>query len=207
LNRRAPQASPLAACLDALGNLGLDARDAQTHGTKRAQPWLRHAGLFGGAPRSMSGLLAVLADRLGLRVTGESFAGGWREVDARDTLRLAGANAVRGPRLGRACVLGRRAWDQAAGIRIAFFDVPPARFAALLPGGHAHELAAWLVRRHAQQDLDVEFVLHATPQRAVCVVGGREPARLGWTSWLACSQQTKAPAAVKFSARFAHTNL
>lgn len=202
LNAASPQASALAACLDALGNLGFA---AQTRGPARAQLWLRHAGLFDAAPRSMSALLAVLADRIGLRVTGESFVGRWREVDAGDTLRLAqaGVRAPHAPRLGRACVLGRRAWDQGAGIRISFFDVPPARFAALLPGGEAHERVVWLVQRHAQQDLDIEFVLHAAPRHAACALGAGEAARLGWTSWLTLAPRQSTPAPVRFNARAA----
>ncbi|PVX85173.1 type VI secretion system baseplate subunit TssG [Paraburkholderia unamae] len=207
LNWRSPLASPLAACLDALGNLGLDAQgqgQGEAGGSGRAQLWLRHAGLFSAAPRSMSGLLAVLGDRLGLRVTGESFVGRWREVEAQDALRLTGSTrSGQAPRLGRACVLGRRAWDQHAGIRMAFFDVPPERFAALLPGGEAHALAVWLVRRHAQQDLDVEFVLHAAPRRAACTLGGHEAARLGWTSWLGGAARASQPAPVRFNARAA----
>jgi len=181
LSGRSPDDAALAACLDALGNLGLHGGERGPQGTRL---WLRHAGLFGGAPHSLTGLLALLSDRLGVRVRGAQFVGGWREIDARDTLRLARAG-VGAPRLGGLAVLGRRSWDQAAGIRIEFLDLDPARFTALLPGGDAHELAAWLIRCYLQQDLDVQFLLQPGSPRAACTVGSASAARLGWTSWLA----------------------
>ncbi|MFM0339037.1 type VI secretion system baseplate subunit TssG [Paraburkholderia fungorum] len=180
LTSRAPRDAELAACLDALGNLGLH---GGPRGPRGASLWLRHAGLLGGAPRSMTGLLALLSDRLGVTVRGAQFVGGWHTVDAADTLRLARAGA-RAPRLGGVAVLGRRTWSQSAGLRIEFFDLSETLFAALLPGGEAHELAAWLVRSYLQQDHDVSFVLRRAKPAGAGALGGTAPARLGWTSWM-----------------------
>ncbi|MFL9902095.1 type VI secretion system baseplate subunit TssG [Paraburkholderia fungorum] len=181
LNWRSPHASALAACLDALGNLGL--RGA-LRGPHDERLWMRHAGLLSAAPRSMTGLLALLSDRLGMPVRGVQFVGGWREIDKTDSLRLARVGS-RAPRLGGLSMLGRRAWDQAAGIRIEFADLSRHRFTALLPGGRDHALAQWLIHCYAQQDFDVEFVLKLAPQRVSCALGGPHAARLGWTSWVA----------------------
>jgi type VI secretion system protein ImpH len=112
------------------------------------------------------------------------FVGGWREIDKTDSLRLARVGS-RAPRLGGQSMLGRRAWDQAAGIRIEFADLSRKRFAALLPGGPDHALAQWLIHCYVQQDFDVEFVLKLAPQRVTCALGGPNAARLGWTSWVA----------------------
>ncbi|CAB3780615.1 type VI secretion system baseplate subunit TssG [Pararobbsia alpina] len=195
LNGRSPDDSALAACVDALGNLGL--RDGE-RGPRGQRLWMRHAGLLGAAPRSMTALLALLSDRLGLRVRGAQFVGGWREIDPRDSLRLTRAG-TRAPRLGGLGVLGRRTWDQAAGIRIEFLDLPHARFTSLLPGGDDHELAAWLIRCHLQQDLEVEFVLHPAQQRAACALGGRSASRLGWTSWLGAPAAAGTPGSAPLS--------
>jgi type VI secretion system protein ImpH len=181
LNWRSPHSSALAACLDALSNLGL--RGA-LRGPHDERLWLRHAGLLSAAPRSMTGLLALLSDRLGMPVRGVQFVGGWREIDKTDSLRLARVGS-RAPRLGGQSMLGRRAWDQAAGIRLEFADLSRKRFAALLPGGPDHALAQWLIHCYVQQDFDVEFVLKLAPQRVTCALGGPNAARLGWTSWVA----------------------
>ncbi|WP_233830512.1 type VI secretion system baseplate subunit TssG [Paraburkholderia sp. ZP32-5] len=181
LNWRSPHSSAIAACLDTLSNLGLNGDQRGPHDERL---WLRHAGLLSAAPRSMTGLLALLSDRLGVPVRGAQFVGGWRDIDASDSLRLARVGS-RAPRLGGQSVLGRRAWDQAAGIRIEFADLSRERFTALLPGGRDHALAQWLIRCYLQQDFDVEFVLKLAPQRVSCALGGPRAARLGWTSWVA----------------------
>jgi type VI secretion system protein ImpH len=198
LNWRSPHASPLAGSLDALSNLGLR---ANVRGPEDARLWMRHAGLLSAAPRSMSGLLTLLADRLGLTVRGTQFAGAWRTIDRADSLRLARAGAD-APRLTGVAVLGQRTWDQASGIRLEFPDLTQARFDALLPGGRDHTLAAWLVRTYLQQDLDVQFVLHLAPQSTACEAGGPRASRLGWTSWLGGSRgSTHAPAPVRLAMR------
>lgn len=180
LNGRTPDEAALTACLDALGNLGLRAGERGPGGARR---WLRHAGLLGGAPRSMAGLLAMLSDRLGVAVRGGQFVGGWRALDARDSVRLSSGGGGASRLNGRA-VVGRQCWDQAAGIRIEFVDLSPERFEALLPGGRLHELTAWLVQSYLELDLEVHVVLRPALGQAPCAVGGARAARLGWTSWL-----------------------
>ncbi|KAF1045357.1 type VI secretion system baseplate subunit TssG [Xylophilus sp.] len=181
LHAGAPAQSALAATIDASSALGLRAGERAPDGSAL---WLRHAGLLGGTPRSMAGLLVLLRERLGTTVRGRQFAGGWRELDAADTPAL-GARAG-GPRLGRGAVLGRRVWDQGAGIRLGFDGLDRPRLDALLPGGTDHALAGWLVRRYLPQDLDVqlELTLGAGEPRGI-LLGRAQPARLGWTSWLA----------------------
>jgi len=209
LNWESPYASALAGCLDALSHLGLPRGIRGQHGktatgttggtrSRDMQPWLRHAGLMGGAPRSMSGLEALLADRLGLRVSGRQFVGHWRTVERGDSVRLSSAKA-HGSRVGGVHVLGRRVWDQAAGICIEFHDLPRAQFIALLPGGDAHELAVWLIHRYVQQDFEVQFVLHPAPQPVSCALSGHphgtSAVRLGWTSWLTAARDAGAASA------------
>lgn len=205
LGSQRPATGPLADCLDALSNLGLQrgaAADAVADETAGAAPgtpapWLRHAGLLGPAPRSMAGLLALLGDRLGLRVRGTQFMGGWLPVAAGDAVRLGGRGAVAGTALGGGAVLGQRAWDQAAGIRLDVQLPAAARLQALLPGGNDHALIAGLVRAYAPQPLAVRLALH---------VGTRAPARLGpgarlgWTTWLAGGGQAR-PAPVQLALR------
>ncbi|AQV98980.1 type VI secretion protein [Cupriavidus necator] len=195
LGGQRPASGTLAACLDALSNLGLQRGPAAA-----TAPWLRHAGLLGAAPRSMAGLLAMLGDRLGLRVSGTQFSGGWLPVDASDTVRLGAAGRGQGPdgtALGRAAVLGRRAWDQAAGIRLDVQVPAVARLPDLLPGGRDHALVAGLVRAYAAQPLEVRLALHLNARQPAGLGLG---ARLGWTTWLAGGAQVR-PAPVQLALR------
>ena len=182
LNWLSPQSSSLAACLDSLSALGLKAGVRAPLGEAT---WIRHAGLMGGAPRSMTGLLAMLSDRLGVTARGTQFCGGWRNLEPRDIARLTSRAAHRAPRLGRSAVLGQRVWDQSAGISIELSGLTLRRLRRLLKGGEEHELMKWMVRRYLQQDVGVEMVLQVDGRELKpSILGQKEPLRLGWTSWL-----------------------
>ena len=178
LNWGVHQTSSLAACLDALSALGLASGARGPHGESG---WLRHAGLMGGAPRSLMGLVAMLTDRLGHKIRGVQFRGGWMPLAASEQTRLGD----RASRLGTTAVLGRRAWYQCAGIELEFRDLTVPRLKRLLPGAREHALAKWLIERYVQQELQVDMVLkpaqHDVRRSALGHAGGM---RLGWTSWL-----------------------
>ena len=178
LNPQSPSRSTLASTLDAASALGLRAGVRAPDGSAL---WLRHAGLLGGAPRGMTALLALLRDRLGVRVQGAQFRGGWLALEPDASARLD----MRTP-LGGGAVLGQRVWDQGAGIRLSFTELSQRRLRDLLPGGADHALAKWLVRRFVPQELKVEMELSLAPAESrSSVLGAANPMRLGWTSWIA----------------------
>lgn len=182
-----PGSATLTDVLDATHALGLA---AARRAPDAPVPWLRHAALLGGATRSMAGLEAMLRDRLGLHVEGAQMVGGWIQAEPRVQLRLpaAGAPASQAvPCLGRSLVLGKRVWDQGAGIRLRFSGLGRARLQALLPGAPDHRCTQWLVRRYLPQEMDVRLELHATghPLAGGSVLSAKNPMRLGWTTWLA----------------------
>lgn len=170
-----PRDSAVARSLDSLSSLGL-ADGARGPGGERS--WLRHAALLGPAPRSMAQLEALLTDRLGVRVKGEQCVGSWSPLDARETPMLGRSAA-----LGANTVLGRRAWDSSAGIRLEIGPIPASEWENWLPGGRQLALLAWLTQRHAQSDLRLNIVLRPAPDdsRQLPRLGA---ARLGWSSWL-----------------------
>lgn len=197
LNAAQPSRTSLASTLDAISALG---QRAGIRAPDNSTQWLRHAGLLGGAPRSMTGLLAVLRDRLKLKVSGTQFCGSWRTLEADAHSRLHARTSSHGIRLGQAAVLGRRVWDQGAGLHLEFSDLSLSRLHSLLPGGDDHALAQWLVRRYVPQDLNVRMALHLAPVEVrQSALGGANPMRLGWTSWLAgrSFRRPLAPVALK----------
>lgn len=182
LQRRSPLQSSLAVCLDALSNLGLQGVRGQmpVHST-----WLRHAGLVGGVPRSMTGLLTMISDRLQVRVQGRQFCGAWRSLEPRDIPVLSTRHWHAAPRLGKTAVLGTRVWDQSAGIRLTISHLTVLRFRSLLKGGKDYTLLRDMVLRYLQQDVTVEVELQLDPKEVVpTVLTRKEPPRLGLTSWL-----------------------
>jgi len=121
----------------------------------------------------MVNLLTLLSDRLDLRLRGRQFVGGWQALDAAESPPLG--QAV----LGSQAVLGRKAWDAAAGIEITVNAAPLNRLLSLLPGGEDHALMSWLLRRHTQAELQVSLILQPEPQRAEDLPRLGQ-ARLGW---------------------------
>ncbi len=188
LQWRGPADSPLARALDAIGGLGLG-RGARGAGGERA--WLRQAALQGPAPRSMAGLTAMLSDRLGLPVSGQSCVGGWLRLDGNDIARLG-----RGAALGGGAVLGQRAWDASAGIALQVGPVPAERWTDWLADGRDCLRLRWLTSRHVQQDLQLRLdLLPGTWPAQACPRLGQ--ARLGWSAWLSRPQGGTALAPVR----------
>jgi type VI secretion system protein ImpH len=182
LQRRTPLTSPLASCMDAFSNLGLQGVDRQDllHST-----WLRHAGLVGGAPRSMTGLLSMITDRLQVRATGRQFCGAWRALEPRDIPVLSTRHWQSAPRLGTTAVLGSRVWDQSAGVRITLTHLSVLRFRSLLKGGKDYVLLREMVLRYLQQDMTVEIELQLDKKEVASThLTHKEPPRLGLTTWL-----------------------
>ncbi len=174
---------PVTKALDSLSELGW--RDG-VRGPRGQRAWLRHAGLSGAAPRSMTSLLALLNDRFGLRFSGRQFIGGWFEFDAADRACLAGSTMRRrGSMLGAGATLGRRAWDQSSAIEIKSPALRRSEFMAFLPGGESHEMLAWLAARHFQTDVEIRFSakLHDDDSTAFALGSEASPS-LGMTSWL-----------------------
>ena len=173
-----PQASTVARSTGYLCGHDVGNPDRQTH-----TPWLRHAGLLAGAPRSMTALCALLADRYAIRFQGEQFIGGWQRLEQDELTELG--HPRQSPQLGRTAFLGRRIWDQAAAIRLRADDQPADRVMDLLPGGSDHDDFKTTVRAFIPSALRVEVLL--TPQAATLPAGrlsAQSSPRLGWNAWM-----------------------
>lgn len=203
----AKKLAPLERSLDALSGLG---RAEHAHAPGGDVAWLRHAGLQGAAPRSMTSLLTLLRDRLGIAFKGQQFVGCWQPLALCDRACLRGpalptqhAAPKLGVGLGQGATLGARAWDQSAGLALTAPPLPAEMFAALLPGGDRYPLLAWLVARHLQRDLTVtvELELATTPVCRLCgqtapllsaaAAAAAMTPRLGRNAWL-CSASSPA---------------
>jgi type VI secretion system protein ImpH len=193
-------ANPLLTVMDQLSGLG---RGAGARGPAGEAAWLRHAGVQNAAPRSLTSLLVVLRDRLGVHFCGEQFVGGWHALAPNERARLAGSRTRRSGRRAASpgVSLGGRAWDQSAGIALRAPLLDRARFAALLPGGAHFGLLGWLVARHLQADFTVSLTLGLN-EAPVSRLGASAlmPPRLGRSAWLS---SRSGAAAIYRHARFA----
>lgn len=202
LGWHSPTASSVARCTDALCALGFSpaVNPAVSPPATAANhvPWLRHAGLLGGAPRSMTGLTALLSDRFSLPVRGEQFVGGWHPLESDALTRLGSAH--RSPVLGQTATLGRTYWDQAAGIRLSSNALTLSRLQSLVPGGREHADFSATVRRYLPSDTRVEVVLTPAPDAMPASrLSAHAGLKLGWTAWLTGTAPGRQPLA---AARF-----
>ncbi len=184
-----PQASTVARASVRLCGLQADARNEHA-------PRLRHAGLLGGAPRSMAALCALLSDRYAMPFRGEQFVGGWQRLES-DELTALG-DRRRAPELGRTAFVGRRVWDQSAAVRLSVDGQAPARLLQLLPGGELHEDFKAAVRNFMPCALRVDVCL--TPAAGELPPGRLSAAgapRLGWDAWMGENGST--PQAARFT--------
>jgi type VI secretion system protein ImpH len=126
----------------------------------------------------------MLSDRFALPVTGEQFVGGWHRIENDELTGLGSLG--RAPVLGQSATLGRKVWDQGAGIRLSSKEMNISRIQSLLPGGADHAGFCASVRRFLPANTKVEVAL--TPAASALPparLSARTPLQLGWTAWLA----------------------
>lgn len=144
---------------------------------------LEAAGMLNMRPVSAHALQRLLAAHFGVPAGVCPLQGGWLALEEDEQTRLGRA----GPRLGAGAVLGRRVWDQGAGILLHLGPMHWALFAAMLPGGAAHLALTRLVGLLLGGMLDVRVELRLRPEETPAArLGGGDAgrARLGWSAWL-----------------------
>jgi len=145
--------------------------------------WLAHAGLLAGAPRSLRGLETLMQHRLGIRVDAQQFIGTWLPIDVGQRCRLRERDG-RGARLDGRSALGRRAWDQSAGIGLRCRITGNAAMRDLLPGGRAHAVLVNMLQRYLPSRPFVQVTLQLLGESAAPARISTATARLGWTTRL-----------------------
>ncbi len=162
---------------------------------------LATAGLRTGPRRTLPGLERLLRATLSAPVVVEPFQGRWLQLAPELQARLT--NRRLAPRLGDRAVLGRRFWDQTAGVKIRMGPLDSRRFRRFLPDGPDFESLRHVFRSYVGPNTDATVVLvlrsedvptsrlgRGTRPTATGEATTKEPqrpgyeARLGWTTWL-----------------------
>jgi type VI secretion system protein ImpH len=137
------------------------------------------AGLLNRRPVSAHALERVLAAHFGLPIRVVSLCGQWLDLADDQVSRLG-----RTGRLGGGAMLGRRVWDQAAGIRIEIGPTSLDKVLSLLPGRPASAELAGLTAFVLDDVFDVDLLLLVRPPEVPSATLGASSTRLGWTAWL-----------------------
>ncbi|WP_114913151.1 type VI secretion system baseplate subunit TssG [Acidibrevibacterium fodinaquatile] len=143
------------------------------------QSLIAAAGLLNPRPVSGQALQRLLANHFGVPVRLRPLQGRWLLLAA-DQLTRLGQTGM----LGRGAMLGRKVWDQQAGLEIEIGPMAWLRFLPLLPGGAGHDQLQALVAfaLGGAFDVNVRLLLRAAEVPGARL--GRAGARLGWTSFL-----------------------
>lgn len=160
------------AALAGYAGQAFEGRDAMPDVAKR-----HFAGLLAAAPRSETGLSAVVSQLFDAPVEIESFVGSWLHLEPLDRGRLSGAA------LGATATLGERVWSRQAKIRLRLGPLSLKDYENLLPGTRGFKRLAAVIRNFCGDTLDWEatLVLHAADVPAA-VLGQTAP--LGRAAWI-----------------------
>lgn len=143
---------------------------------------LHFGGLLGRQQRPASALEGLLTDYFdGLPVEVEQCVGRWTEIPAYQQMRLGQS----GCRLGADCVIGRRVFARACGVRLWLGPLDEQRFQAFLPGQDDPRVLAKLVSFYTNDAFEFDLGLRVRSPSPVLLGSGPNPSRLGWNTWLA----------------------
>ena len=153
---------------------------------------LDYAGLLAHRPHSASGLQTLLSDYFQVEVVVEQFTGAWLNLSENQWTRL-GTTQGQNQELGDGAILGKRVWEQHAGVTICLGPLDLNTFESFLPNGGAHRALCDLCRFYLGQEWDFSFRLELRadqipwPAFSGARLGVRRPA-LGRLAWLKGAQ-------------------
>lgn len=143
------------------------------------------APLFWQRQRNTAGLKQLLESYFKVKVRIQEFTGAWRNAPPEDWTRIGLSGQHQ--RLGISTILGKRSWDQAAGVSIHLVGLSWQQYLSHLPGGHGNDTFKSLIRFYS--GLGRTFDLMGTIKRHEIPASylGAE-FRLGQTTWLTRGQ-------------------
>jgi type VI secretion system protein ImpH len=119
---------------------------------------LDYSGLLAHRPHSACGLQRLIGDYFQVETAVEQFIGAWLELSEDQWTRI-GARQGRNNVLGDGAILGRRVWDQHAGVTIRLGPLYLDTFESFLPDGSAYQSLRDLTRFYLGDEIDYSFKL------------------------------------------------
>lgn len=147
---------------------------------------LAFAPLFWQRTKSTAGLHQLLKSYFNTPIRIEETQGHWREAILQDFTLIGNLHGQHNA-LGQSTILGKRSWDQAAGIKISLPQLSWKKYLSHLPGQHGHAALASLTQFYAGIQPNFEFYAHVKHDEIPPTCLGNH-ARLGQTTWLTRGQ-------------------
>jgi type VI secretion system protein ImpH len=119
---------------------------------------LGYSGLLAHRPHTASGLRVLLSHYFQVDVAVEQFTGAWLNL-GEEQWTLLGTSQGRNQRLGDGAILGKRVWDQHAGLTIRLRSLDLKTFESFLPGGMAYDALQSLTGFYLGEEVDFSFTL------------------------------------------------
>lgn len=143
---------------------------------------LAFAPLFWQRTKSTAGLHQLLKSYFNVPVQIKEMQGHWREAIHQD-LSLIGTFKGQYNALGKSTILGKRSWDQSAGIHITLPQLSWKKYLTHLPGEHGHAALASLTQFYAGIQPKFQFYACVKQDEIPPTILGHQ-AKLGLTTWL-----------------------
>lgn len=159
LTPSSPEQGLAASHLYSFFGLGRDAESASRE--RLAVPdraLLDYSGLLAHRPRSAKGLQRLLSDYFGVPAAVQQFTGAWLDL-SKDQWTRIGAQQGRNNDLCDGAILGRRVWDQHAGVTVRLGPLDLETFESFLPNGGAYKPLCDLTRFFLGEEFDYSFRL------------------------------------------------
>jgi type VI secretion system protein ImpG len=141
--------------------------------------------------RCATNLESMLGGRLNLPVRIEQMQEAWLELPLHKRPCLGGSHENPCVQLGVSAILGEGVWDYQTKFRIRIGPLNYEQFQRLLPDGDQGLDLVEFIRMYVgpQLQFDVQLILKAECV-PLCVLGGDNPMRMGWTAWLKAEEFT-----------------
>jgi len=157
---------------------------------------LRYSGLFSQSVRTASGLVRMLNEHFGYKVTLDQFKGQWQQLLPDLTSRLTSRQYPRGcnVQLGKDAKLGSKGWFMQGKIIINIGPVNLEQFNTLAPGSRKLAALKELVRLYVgiEQDFEINITLRRVDSHKHLELGKAKQPILGWNSWFGTKDVSKA---------------
>lgn len=173
-----PQFTAVGKCFFDL--VGLSSAELKNHLDIPDRSLLNFAPLFWQRTKSAAGLQQLLQVYFKTPIHIHELQGAWRRVPNYDW-SLIGKSGQHNL-LGQSLVLGKRSWDQAAGVKIILPRLTWSQYLTHLPGGKGHKALLSLSRLYCGMIMNIEVVAEITAKEIPPLHLGQS--LLGQTSWI-----------------------